>query len=157
MQETSRIAEITAERVDLAMARPFESAKRRSTVSEVVRVTARLHSGAEGRGEASPAAYVTGEDAVSLQLAIAAATTALVGQPADRPRLWLDRLQEARDRGSSPPHSRRGLARRRVAVVHPEEVSVAVEGNEASVGVRSGVHVVVRIPAMRTATRVWRP
>jgi L-Ala-D/L-Glu epimerase len=95
MDETSRIAAITAERVDLAMERPFESAKRRSTVSEVVRVTARLHSGAEGRGEASPAGYVTGEDAASLQLALAAATGELVGQPVDRPRLWQERLREA--------------------------------------------------------------
>jgi L-alanine-DL-glutamate epimerase-like enolase superfamily enzyme len=95
MDERSRIAAINAERVDLPMHRPFESAKRRSTVSEVVRVTARLHGGTEGRGEASPAGYVTGEDAESLQLAIAAATGALVGLEADRPRMWLDRLNEA--------------------------------------------------------------
>ena len=94
MDETSRIAEITAERVDLPMARPFESAKRRSTVTELIRVTARLHGGAQGRGEASPAGYVTGEDADSLHLAMAGATGALAGLPADRPRVWLDRLNE---------------------------------------------------------------
>jgi L-alanine-DL-glutamate epimerase-like enolase superfamily enzyme len=77
------------------MHRPFESAKRRSTVSEVVRVTARLDTGTEGRGEASPAGYVTGEDAESLQLAIGASTGALIGLDADRPRVWLDRLYEA--------------------------------------------------------------
>ncbi len=74
MEETSRIAAITVERVDLPMQRPFESAKRRTTVAEVVRVTAKLHGGQEGRGEAAPAAYVTGEDSGSLQLAVAAAT-----------------------------------------------------------------------------------
>src|SRR5437870_5907809 len=95
MNETSRIAEITAERVDLPMRRPFESAKRLSTVTELVRVTARLHGGQEGRGEASPAAYVTGEDAAGLQRAVAAATGALVGQPVDRRRVWMDRLREA--------------------------------------------------------------
>src|SRR5207253_5213400 len=56
---------------------------------------ARLHGGAEGRGEASPAGYVTGEDADSLQLAVAAATGALVGLAADQPRVWLDDLNEA--------------------------------------------------------------
>jgi L-alanine-DL-glutamate epimerase-like enolase superfamily enzyme len=95
MEESARIAEISAERVDLPMARPFESAKRRTTVAEVVRVRVRLHGGAEGTGEAAPAGYVTGEDADSLQLAIAAATAALAGLPADRPRVWLDRLTEA--------------------------------------------------------------
>jgi L-Ala-D/L-Glu epimerase / N-acetyl-D-glutamate racemase len=95
MEEPSRIAAITAERVDLPMQRPFESALRRSTVAEVVRVTARLHSGAEGRGEAAPAGYVTGEDAASLQLALAAATAELVGQPVDRPQMWRERLDEA--------------------------------------------------------------
>ena len=95
MDAKSQIAAISAERVDLPMHRPFESAKRRSTVSEVVRVTARLHDGIEGRGEASPAGYVTGEDAESLQLAIAAATGALTGLEVDRPRPWLDRLHEA--------------------------------------------------------------
>jgi L-alanine-DL-glutamate epimerase-like enolase superfamily enzyme len=95
MEETSQIAEISTERVDLPMRLPFESAKRRSTVAELVRVTARLHSGAEGRGEASPAAYVTGEDADSLYLAVAAATSALVGLAVDRPRVWQERLREA--------------------------------------------------------------
>jgi L-alanine-DL-glutamate epimerase-like enolase superfamily enzyme len=95
MEETSRIAAITAERVDIPMRRPFASAKRLSTVTELVRVTACLHGGPEGRGEASPAAYVTGEDAAGLQRAVAAATAALVGQPVDRPRFWLDRLREA--------------------------------------------------------------
>src|SRR5437763_1028514 len=71
MNETSRIAEITAERVDIPMRRPFESAKRLSTVTELVRVTARLHGGQEGRGEASPASYVTGEDAADIQAAAA--------------------------------------------------------------------------------------
>ena len=79
MDETSRIAAITAERVDLLLQRPFESAKRRTTVAEVVRVTARLHSGVEGRGEAAPAGYVTGEAAATLQLAVAAAAAELVG------------------------------------------------------------------------------
>jgi L-alanine-DL-glutamate epimerase-like enolase superfamily enzyme len=95
MDETSRIAAITAERVDLPMERPFESAKRRSTVSEVVRITARLQGGAEGRGEASPAGYVTGEDAAGLQVAVVAATAALIDLPADRPQLWETRLSEA--------------------------------------------------------------
>src|SRR5690348_12982823 len=95
MDETSRIAAITAERVDLPMRRPFESAKRRTTVAELVRVTAQLPGGREGRGEAAPAAYVTGEDAAGLQRAVAAATAALVGQPIDRPRVWMDRLREA--------------------------------------------------------------
>ena len=95
MDETSRIAAITAERVDLLLQRPFESAKRRATVAEVVRVTARLHSGVEGRGEAAPAGYVTGEAAASLQLAVAAAAAELVGQPVDRPQVWRKRLREA--------------------------------------------------------------
>jgi L-Ala-D/L-Glu epimerase len=95
MDESARIAAIAAERVDLPLERPFESAKRRTEVAELVRVTARLHGGAEGRGEAAPAAYVTGEDAASLHLAVVAATGALVGMEADRPRLWLDRLNEA--------------------------------------------------------------
>src|SRR5947209_10985469 len=95
MEDTSRIAAIAAERVDIPMRRPFESAKRLSTVTELVRVTARLHGGPEGRGEASPASYVTGEDAAGLQIAVAAATAALVGQPIDRPRMWMGRLREA--------------------------------------------------------------
>jgi len=95
MDETSRIAAISAERVDLTMRRPFESALRRTTVAELVRVTARLHGGQEGRGEAAPAAYVTGEDAAGLQLAVAAATAALVDEPVDRPRAWMARLREA--------------------------------------------------------------
>jgi L-Ala-D/L-Glu epimerase / N-acetyl-D-glutamate racemase len=95
MEETSRIAAITAERVDLTLARPFESAKRRTAVAEVVRVTASLHGGIEGRGEAAPADYVTGEDAATLQLAVAAATASLVGLEVDRPSVWLERLNEA--------------------------------------------------------------
>src|SRR5947209_18424617 len=95
MEDTSRIAAIAAERVDIPMRRPFESAKRLSTVTELVRVTARLHGGPEGRGEASPASYVTGEHAAGLQIAVAAATAALVGQPIDRPRMWMGRLREA--------------------------------------------------------------
>jgi L-Ala-D/L-Glu epimerase len=95
MDETSRIAAITAERVDLPLERPFESAKRRTEVAELVRVTARLQGGAEGHSEAAPAAYVTGEDAASLHQAVLAAAGTLIGMEADRPRRWLDRLDEA--------------------------------------------------------------
>jgi len=57
--------------------------------------------------------------------------------------------QEARDRRATPPHSRRRLARRRIAAVHPQDISVAVEGNEAAVGVRSGLRGIIRIPPAR--------
>jgi L-alanine-DL-glutamate epimerase-like enolase superfamily enzyme len=95
MDETSQIAAITAERVDLPMRRPFESAKRLTTAAELVRVTARLQSGVEGRGEAAPAGYVTGEEADSLQLAVTAGTADLVGLPIDRPQVWQARLRAA--------------------------------------------------------------
>lgn len=95
MDESSRIAAITVERVDLPMHRPFESAKRRTIVAEVVRITARLEDGSEGRGEGSPADYVTGEDAAGLHAAVTAAIPEIVGLPADRTLFWEARLREA--------------------------------------------------------------
>jgi L-alanine-DL-glutamate epimerase-like enolase superfamily enzyme len=89
------IAEITIEPADVPMASPFESAQRRSTVARNARVTATLSDGTRGIGEASPAAYVTGEDQSSVCAAAAPARAALLGEDIHRWARWEARLRAA--------------------------------------------------------------
>lgn len=77
------------------MKSPFESAKRRSTTAENVRVTLALAGGITGYGEASPAPYVTGESPEGVLAALTAAAPALVGQDAARVERWSAILREA--------------------------------------------------------------
>jgi L-alanine-DL-glutamate epimerase-like enolase superfamily enzyme len=91
---TVRIESLTPIPIQIPLARPFESARRRTTCAENVWVRARLSDSAEGWGEASPAAYVTGEDLASVQDAIPLASRALEGLDADRAVSWQDRLRE---------------------------------------------------------------
>src|SRR5438128_2197621 len=77
------------------MASPFESAQRRSTVARNARVAVTLSDGTRGLGEASPAAYVTGEDQSSVCAAAAAARAALLGEDVHRWARWEARLREA--------------------------------------------------------------
>src|SRR5207244_3878518 len=83
------------EPLDVPMASPFASAQRRSTVARNVRVTVRLSDGTRGVGEASPAAYVTGEDQASVCAAAAPARAALIGHNVHRWARWEARLREA--------------------------------------------------------------
>jgi L-Ala-D/L-Glu epimerase len=92
---TVRIESLAAIPIQIPLARPFESARRRTTCAENVWVRARLADSGEGWGEASPADYVTGEDSVSVQAAVAIAAKALEGLEADRRVCWQDRLREA--------------------------------------------------------------
>jgi L-alanine-DL-glutamate epimerase-like enolase superfamily enzyme len=77
------------------MRAPFESARRRSTVARNARVEVVLADGTRGLGEASPAAYVTGEDQESVCAAAAGARTALLGEDAHRWARWEARLRDA--------------------------------------------------------------
>jgi L-alanine-DL-glutamate epimerase-like enolase superfamily enzyme len=90
-----QIVELRAEPLTIPMKSPFESAKRRSTEAENVLVTARLENGVTGRGEASPAFYVTGEDRDAVLAAIPEASAALTGQDAARVQRWSAALREA--------------------------------------------------------------
>ncbi len=76
------------------MKSPFESAKRRSTVAENVRVTVTAAGGLEGYGEASPASYVTGETPESVLQGIPAVGEALRGIPIECVERWHRRLAE---------------------------------------------------------------
>src|SRR4051794_18018967 len=87
------IESIEARPAPYSMRSPFTSAKRSSTVAENVLVTARLGDGTTGCGEASPAAYVTGETAESVLAAVPAAAP-LAGAPISRWRSWSGQLAE---------------------------------------------------------------
>lgn len=76
------------------MKSPFESAKRRSTEAENVRVEVTLANGIAGWGEASPAAYVTGETPQTVTAAIGKAADALAGHDLRRVSRWGGALQE---------------------------------------------------------------
>lgn len=89
------IAEIAIEPEDVPMASPFESAQRRSTVARNVLVTATLSDGTRGLGEASPAAYVTGEDQASVCAAADTVRGAVLGEEVHRWARWETRLREA--------------------------------------------------------------
>lgn len=90
-----QILELTAEHAPVPMKSAFESAKRRSTVAENVRVTVNLAGGVTGCGEASPADYVTGETADSVVASISVAAEALRGSDAARLEYWYPLLREA--------------------------------------------------------------
>ena len=83
------IAEIRIEPADIPMASPFESARRRSTVACNARVEVTLSDGTRGLGEASPAAYVTGEDQASVcaTAPFVWSYTVATGAPVKRSRL----------------------------------------------------------------------
>ncbi len=70
------------------MKSPFESAKRRSTEAENVRVEAAFSNGITGWGEASPAAYVTGETPETVTAAVSRAAEALSGADLRRVSRW---------------------------------------------------------------------
>jgi L-Ala-D/L-Glu epimerase / N-acetyl-D-glutamate racemase len=89
------IADIAIEPADVPMASPFESAQRRSTVARNARVTVTLSNGTRGLGEASPAAYVTGEDQASVCATQVPVRTALLGEDIHRWVRWEARLREA--------------------------------------------------------------
>lgn len=74
--------------VVIPMKSPFESAKRRSTEAENVRVEIALSNGITGWGEGSPADYVTGETPESVTHGIEAAAEALQGIDASRVTQW---------------------------------------------------------------------
>ncbi len=95
----SLIASVTAELTPLAMLSPFETAARRSTVAENVRVLVTLADGTVGEGEASPADYVTGETAAGVKAAIEAAAPDLRGTEPARSGLWSARLRALIPRG----------------------------------------------------------
>ncbi len=84
-----------AEHTPIPLTSPFESAKRRSTVADNVRVRLALAGGAAGYGEASPAEYVTGETSTSVLAAVASAAELLKGQDAARVERWSGLLGEA--------------------------------------------------------------
>lgn len=90
-----QITELAAEPRTLPMQSPFESARRRSTVAENVLVTVTLANGVTGWGEASPASYVTGEEAAGVLDAVPDAAAALQGQDAARIERWSAALDEA--------------------------------------------------------------
>lgn len=90
----SRIVSVRAEPARYPLKSPFESARRRSTVAENVRVEVRLASGVTGYGEGSPAAYVTGEIPESVLAGVRRAGAALEGLEAARVRPWADRLRQ---------------------------------------------------------------
>jgi L-alanine-DL-glutamate epimerase-like enolase superfamily enzyme len=92
---TVRIESLAAIPIQIPLARPFESARRRTTCAENVWVRVRLSDSGEGWGEASPAAYVTGEDTASVQAAVVTASKALEGLEANRTVCWQERLREA--------------------------------------------------------------
>lgn len=73
----------------------FESAKRRSTVAENVRVTVTLPGGVTGYGEASPADYVTGETPDTVVSSVGIAAGALLRSDAARVERWSAALREA--------------------------------------------------------------
>jgi len=89
------IVAIQAESTPIPMKSPFESARRRSTEAENVRVTVRLSDGAAGYGEASPAPYVTGEAVEDVLAATPTADAALRGLDPTRVRRWHAALCEA--------------------------------------------------------------
>jgi L-alanine-DL-glutamate epimerase-like enolase superfamily enzyme len=89
------IVELQAAPAPYAMKSPFESAKRRSTTAENVLVTATLSNGMVGYGEASPAAYVTGETPESVLSAVGTAASALKTHDAARVLRWYDAVSEA--------------------------------------------------------------
>jgi L-alanine-DL-glutamate epimerase-like enolase superfamily enzyme len=89
------ISDLRIEPMDVPMATPFESARRRSTVARNAHVTVRLSDGTLGTGEASPATYVTGEDQASVCGASTRVRAALLGRDAHRWIDWETRLHEA--------------------------------------------------------------
>lgn len=89
------IVSLAAQPALFPMKSPFESAKRRSTVAENVRVTVRLADGTTGYGEGSPAPYVTGETLESVLAAAAVASEALRTLDAVRVERWSAALREA--------------------------------------------------------------
>jgi L-Ala-D/L-Glu epimerase / N-acetyl-D-glutamate racemase len=91
------ILEIRGELAPYPMKSPFESARRRSSVAENVLVTIRLAGGTTGYGEASPAAYVTGETPATVLQAVEVAARDLAGLSVSRTRLWAQRLQAMAD------------------------------------------------------------
>jgi L-alanine-DL-glutamate epimerase-like enolase superfamily enzyme len=89
------ILELRAEHAPVQMKSAFESAKRRSTVAENVRVTVMLPGGVTGYGEASPAEYVTGETPDSVLTSVGIAAEALLRSDAARVERWSAALREA--------------------------------------------------------------
>lgn len=85
---------ISAHRVTLPLRNPFETARRRRTTAENVRVEARLKDGAVGYGEASPADYVTGEDAGSLLSSVNEVAPLLAGRDVACHAEWIRWLYE---------------------------------------------------------------
>jgi L-alanine-DL-glutamate epimerase-like enolase superfamily enzyme len=82
------ILHLRAEPALYPMKSPFESAKRRSTVAENVRIVAVLSNGVTGEGEASPAAYVTGETPESVISGIPALSGRLRALPVEAVERW---------------------------------------------------------------------
>lgn len=81
---SARITSLVAFPVQIPLRRPFVTARRATTHAENVFVRVRLSDGTEGWGEASPARYVTGEDAATIEAAVGRAAEALEGRDADR-------------------------------------------------------------------------
>lgn len=76
---SARITSLVVIPVQIPLRRPFVTARRATTHAENVFVRVRLSDGTEGWGEASPAPYVTGEDAASIGDAVATAADAFQG------------------------------------------------------------------------------
>lgn len=85
---------LSAHAVTLPLRNPFETARRRRTTAENVRVEVRLKDGAIGFGEASPADYVTGEDACSLLCSVNEVAPLLAGRDVACHAEWIRWLDE---------------------------------------------------------------
>jgi L-alanine-DL-glutamate epimerase-like enolase superfamily enzyme len=89
------IVELRAEPVRVEMKNAFETAQRRATVAENVRVTAVLADGTTGYGEGSPTSYVTGETAETVLAAIPDAARAVHRLDVHRVATWSARATAA--------------------------------------------------------------
>lgn len=88
------ILSLRAEPSPYRMQNAFASAKRRQTTAENILVTAELPGGIVGYGEASPAPYVTGEEARTVPVDVDMAGDVLRGHDAARVERWSSVLRE---------------------------------------------------------------
>lgn len=95
-----RIRRILATPVNLPLREVFETAARRATTSPTV-IIRLIADGVTGYGEATPVAYVTGEDVQSVLRDVVIADEALRDTPLSEYRLSADKLAEALPHGKS--------------------------------------------------------
>lgn len=88
------ILSLRAEPSPYPMRNPFASSKRRQTTAENILVTVELPNGVIGYGEASPAPYVTGEEAKTVPVDVGLAAATLQGYDAARIGRWSPVLRE---------------------------------------------------------------